>query len=143
MQFWWMMLAIALFVIEAIVPGLVCIWFALGAVVTMAVSFFVTNTAVLVAVFILVSALLLVATRGLVKKYLKGSEERTNADRFIGQDAIVTQTVDNLKNTGSVSICGLEWKAASCDKSVIEAGSVVTIREIRGVTARVVKKEMQ
>ncbi len=143
MQLLWLVLAIVLFVVEAAVPGLVCIWFALGAVAAMVVSFFVANTAVQLIVFVLVAAILLVATRGLVKKYLKGKAERTNADRFVGQDAIVIETVDNLKNTGRVSIYGFEWKAASVDQSVLETGSVVTIQEIRGVTARVVKKEIR
>ena len=142
MQLWWLVLAIVLFCIEAAVPGLVCIWFAVAAVVTMAVSFFVPYTAVQMIVFVFTAAVLLFSTRGLVRKYISGRAERTNADRFVGQDAIVTQTVDNLKNAGRVSICGLEWKAASVDKTVIEEGSVVTIQEIRGVTARVVKKEI-
>ncbi len=142
MQLLWLVIAIVLFVIEAAVPGLVCIWFALGAVAAMIVSFFVANSAVQLLVFIFVSALLLLTTRGLVKKYFAGKEVRTNADRFIGQDAIVIETIDNLKNTGRVSIYGFEWKAASMDKTVIEEGSVVTIRDIRGVTARVIKKEI-
>lgn len=143
MQLLWLVLAIVLFVIEAMVPGLVCIWFALGAVAAMVLSFFVANSAVQLIVFIVVSAILLLSTRGLVKKLMQGREERTNADRFVGQDAIVTQTVDNLNNTGRISICGLEWKAASVDKSVIAEGSVVTIMEIRGVTARVILKEVR
>lgn len=141
MQILWLIAAIILFVIEAAVPGLVCIWFALGAVIAMIVSFFVENTAVQLIVFIASSAILLFSTRGLVKKFLKGKETRTNADRFIGQDAMVIETVDNLKNTGRISIYGFEWKASSLDKSIIEKGSVVNIRDIRGVTARVVKKE--
>ncbi len=142
MQLLWLIASIVLFIIEAVVPGLVCIWFALGAVAAMIVSFFVANSAVQLIVFIFVSALLLLTTRGLVKKYFTGKEERTNADRFIGQDAIVIETIDNLKNTGRVSIYGFEWKASSMDKTVIEEGSVVTIRGIRGVTARVIKKEI-
>lgn len=142
MQLWWLVISIVLFVIEAVVPGLVCIWFAVGAVAAMAVSFFVANTAVQVIVFIVVSAVLLASTRKLVKKLMRGKEERTNADRFVGQDAIAIQEINNLNNTGRVSIYGFEWKAASVDKSIIEEGSVVTIVEIRGVTARVIKKEI-
>lgn len=142
MQLLWLIAAIILFIVEAIVPGLVCIWFALGAVAAMIASFFVANTAVQTIVFIFVSAVLLLSTRSLVRKFLSGKTERTNVDRIIGQDAIVTETIDNLKNTGRVSICGLEWKAASVDKTKIEKGSVVTIRDIRGVTARVIKKEI-
>ncbi len=142
MQLWWLVISIVLLVIEAVVPGLVCIWFAAGAVAAMAVSFFVANTAVQVIVFIVVSAVLLASTRKLVKKLMRGKEERTNADRFVGQDAIAIQEINNLNNTGRVSIYGFEWKAASVDKSIIEEGSVVTIVEIRGVTARVIKKEI-
>ena len=119
------------------------LWFAFGAVIAMITSFFVGNVFVQVGVFLISSALLLLATRPLVKKYMRGREERTNADRFIGQDAIVIEEIDNLKNTGRISIYGLEWKAAAMDKKTIAEGSVVTITEIRGVTARVILKKEQ
>ena len=141
MQLLWLILAIVLFIVEASIPGLVCIWFAFGAVVSMIVSFFVGNVLIQCGVFLLASALLLLATRPLVKKYLAVREEKTNADRFIGQDAIVIETINNIKNTGRVSIYGFEWKAANAEKGIIEEGSVVTIQEIKGVTVRVVLKK--
>ena len=143
MQLLWLIIAIVLFVIEAAVPGLVCIWFGVAAVVSMIVSFFVESFAVQMIVFIIASGLLLLSTRGLVKKFMKAGEEKTNADRFIGQDAIVIETIDNLKNTGRVSIYGFEWKASALDGESIAEGSVVTIRAIKGVTARVVQKKVQ
>ncbi len=141
MQLFWLVAAIVLFVIEAGVPGLVCIWFGAAAVVSMVVSFFVESAAVQMIVFIIASAVLLFSTRGLVKKVLKVKEEKTNADRFIGQDAIVIEPIDNLKNSGRVSIYGFEWKARAIGAETIAEGSVVTIREIRGVTARVELKK--
>lgn len=143
MQLFWLVLSIALFVIEAVVPGLVSIWFGFGGIAAMIVSFFSDSIVLQSIVFLAVSALLLLATRRLVKKYMKLGEEKTNADRFIGQDAIVIERIDNLHSTGRVSIYGFEWKASAADSSVIEEGSVVTIRSIKGVTAVVQQKEIQ
>jgi membrane protein implicated in regulation of membrane protease activity len=69
------------------------------------------------------------------------NREKTNADGLIGKKGIVTEEISNLHATGQVTISGLEWTARSVnDEVTIENGSVVVIREIRGVKL-IVEKE--
>ena len=49
-----------------------------------------------IAVFLVVSAVALYFTRPLVKKYINGKVEPTNADMTIGKVCRVTETINNM-----------------------------------------------
>mgnify|MGYP000541495947 CR=1 FL=1 len=53
-----------------------------------------------------VTLVLLLATRPLVKKFLQNKETHTNADRVVGQTAVVTEDIDNLAAHGA-------WKCSA------------------------------
>ena len=79
------------------------------------------------------SILLWIFTRPIAMKYLNLGKEKTNIDSLVGQQAIVTETINNLESLGHAKINGLEWTARSADNTIIEAGSVVIVKEISGV----------
>ena len=54
-----------------------------------------------------------------------GFGNMVNADRIIGQKAMVTEPIDNVAGTGAVSIGGTVWTARSDSAKPIAAGSVV------------------
>ena len=85
------------------------------------------------------SAALLVLVRPFCRRFLKTRKEPTNADRIIGETAIVTEQIDNIRETGAVKVLGTEWSARSQDDSVIPCGATVKVAEIRGVKAIVQK----
>jgi membrane protein implicated in regulation of membrane protease activity len=65
----------------------------------------------------------------------------TNADSLIGQEAVVTQKIDNLHSTGAVKINGQEWTARSVvQEHVIDVDEVVMVRAIEGVKLIVGKR---
>ena len=90
-------------------------------------------------IFVLFSAALLVVVRPFCRRFLKTRNEPTNADRIIGRTAIVTEQIDNIRETGAVKVLGVVWSARSRDEMVIPAGTEVKIVEIRGVKAVVEK----
>ena len=57
----------------------------------------------------------------------------TNADRFVGETAVVTQAIDNIAETGLVKLQGTVWTARTADGSVIAEGEKVTVKAIEGV----------
>ena len=59
--------------------------------------------------------------------------EATNADRAIGQEAQVTEDIDNIHGKGAVVIRGVTWTARSEDGSIIPAGTMVKVLRIEGV----------
>ena len=83
-------------------------------------------------VFIAVSAGLLALLRPVLKKYLRVKPTRTNADRLVGQEALVTEQIDNLRETGAIRINGVLWTAKSADDTQIPIGTRVVIERIEG-----------
>ena len=130
----WLLLAALFIVIEIISLGLTTIWFAGGAFVAALAGLAGVSLTIQVALFLIVSIILLVLTRPVAVKYLDSKTQKTNSEALIGQKAVVLQTIDNLKTQGQVKVNGMEWTArAKTDEMVIPEGEVVTILEIQGV----------
>ena len=92
-----------------------------------------------ITLFLVVSALTLYFTRPLVKKYVNGKVQPTNADALIGKECKVTENIDNLNGTGAVYVDGKTWTARSDDDEVIEVGQTVIAERIEGVKLIVAK----
>ena len=75
----------------------------------------------------------LLATKPLVKKYLRPRIQATNADRCVGRTGVVLEDIDNLAATGQVRVCGSVWSARSTDGAPIAAGTTVVVDRIEGV----------
>ena len=129
----WSVLLILFIIAEAITVQLVSIWFAIGSLVALIANFCGANTLVQAALFVGVSFAALLLTRPLVKKFSTPKIQRTNIDRIIGERAIVTEEIDNLRAIGVVKADGISWSARSADGSIIPAGSVVEVQKIDGV----------
>ena len=130
----WLAALILFAILEGVTAGvLVSIWFALGSLAALIVSCFTPNFWVQLAVFLVVSCAAFALVRPLVKRYINPRTQRTNADRLVGQEAIVTETIDNLASTGQASIAGQVWTARGEDNTPIEAGARVKVLRIEGV----------
>lgn len=134
MAYFWLAAMVALLLIEAAVPGLVSIWFALGAFAALLSAMLNAPLWLQIVWFVLVSVLALWFTRPLVKKYVNSRVQPTNADVVIGKDAVVIEDIDNIRGTGAVSVDGKDWAARSTDADLtISAGKVVNVLRIEGV----------
>ena len=131
---WLWLIALVIFgVVEAATAGLVCIWFAMGAMVALLAALVGTGVVEQVVVFAVVSAATLAATRPLVRRMTAGKAVATNADRVLGAAAKVTETIDNENSAGAVYVDGKTWTARSADGAVIPAGEPVEITSMEGV----------
>ena len=130
----WLMTLVLFVVVEIATMGLTTIWFAGGALVALLLAVFQTSFYVQLGVFLAVSIVLLVVTRPLALKYFNQKVEKTNAEGLIGKQAIVVSQIHNLKEEGQVMIGGMEWSARAYEEGrIIPSGSVVEVKEIRGV----------
>ena len=130
----WLILMVLFMIIEAAVPGLVSIWFAIGALAALLSALIGAPIWLQVLWFILVSLLSLWLTRPLVKKYVNSRVQPTNADALIGQDGVVTEAIDNIKSQGAVKICGQVWSARTADEALsVPVDTVVKVLRIEGV----------
>ena len=130
----WVVLMIGFLIVEGVAPGLVSIWFALGALAALISALLGAQVWLQALWFVLVSVLALVATRPLAKKYVNSRTQATNADMLIGQECIVTATIDKLRGTGAVSVAGKVWTARTDEpEKIIEEGTVAVVERIEGV----------
>lgn len=134
LSIFWLIAVIALGIAEAVTVGLVTIWFAVGALAALISSLFGGPLWLQILLFIVVTAVTLVTTRPIVKKYFgKNSHKATNADMVIGKEAHVTEAINNLKGTGAVRCMGKEWSARSENGEEIDEGEIVVAVKIEGV----------
>ncbi|MBE6790760.1 MAG: NfeD family protein [Ruminococcaceae bacterium] len=130
----WLALLVLFIITEVATVQLTTIWFAGGALIAMLLSAFgVKSIVIQVIAFLAVSIILLLATRPLVKKYINKKSQPTNADRCIGEKAVVTEEINNLLGKGAAKINGVEWTARSENDENIELGTTVTVVKIDGV----------
>ena len=129
----WLCLLVLFAVMEAVTVGLVSVWFAAGALVALLGTFFTSNIWIQIFLFLLVSCVTMAVLRPLARKYVLPTVVPTNADRVIGQTALVTEAVDNEAGTGRVNALGQAWTARSQLGVVIPAGTQVKVCRIEGV----------
>lgn len=139
----WIALIIVFAALEIITVGLTSIWFAGGALAALLCYALGLNTVWQFAAFVIVSLILLFFTRPWALKYFKPHLVRTNYEEKIDQNVCITETVDNIKGTGTAVLKGQEWTARAYEEGkVFEAGTIVKVKEIRGVTMYVVESEI-
>lgn len=137
----WLVAMVILLIVEAMVPGLISIWFAIGALAALISALFHAPVWLQLVWFFAISILTLVLTRPLVKKYVNSRVTPTNADVVIGKDAVVTERIDNLHSQGAVMLDGKVWTARTEKEQVtVEAGETVRVLRIEGVKLIVEEK---
>ena len=138
MTIFWLIAFIIFVVGEAVTVGLVAIWFAVGSLGALVTSALGGGLWLQIAVFLILSALSLLLFKPLSKKWMANHKvARTNADRVIGETALVTEDIDNTMATGQVQVDGQIWTARSAHGVVIPAGSRVKVLSIQGVKVMV------
>ncbi len=92
----WLVFVIILSVIEIATVSLVSIWFVASGIVVMILSFFIGDIAIQSTIFALLGILLLLVTRPIVAKLKSKDNAKTNLDRIIGEEAIVTEDITKI-----------------------------------------------
>ena len=130
----WLVILFVCIVIEIATLGLATIWFAGGALIAAVLALLHVPFAIQVVAFILVSFILLMFTRPVAVKYFNRNRIKTNAESLVGMQAIVVSEIDNLQQTGRVTIQGKEWTARTTQSGIqIQQGAIVIVRAIDGV----------
>lgn len=135
MMFLWIAAIIVFVVLEAMTQGLVSIWFAGGALAACIVALLKVKIWTQIAVFLIVSIVLILLTRPLQKK-LAEKLQKTNVDALIGRTGTVAEEIP-AGETGRVHLEGKLWTARNENCEPIPVGSKVTVIAIEGVTLTV------
>ena len=137
----WLIATVVFLIIEGIVPGLISIWFAAGALAALLAAMVGAPIWLQVVWFLLVSIAALAITRPLVKKYVNGRTQPTNADRIFGKECVVREAIDNVQGTGAVAVDGKVWTARMAPRDgKAPKGAVLRVMRIEGVKLIVEEK---
>ena len=131
----WIVALLIFLAVEAVSAGLVSIWFAGGALAACIVALLKVKIWTQIAVFLIVSIVLILLTRPLQKK-LAEKLQKTNVDALIGRTGTVAEEIP-AGETGRVHLEGKLWTARNENCEPIPVGSKVTVIAIEGVTLTV------
>lgn len=134
MAWLWLCIVIVLTLIESATVNLVTIWFIASGIVSMILSLFIDNYFIQFFNFVVLGIILLITTRKYLVNISSKRQEKTNLDRVIGENALVTLEIDKNK-IGEVKVDGKKWSAISNKK--IKEGSTVKVLSIEGVKLKV------
>jgi membrane protein implicated in regulation of membrane protease activity len=138
----WLFAMVIFVVFEIATMGLYTIWFAGGSLMAFFAALMGFNVWVQLAVFLIVSAVLIFFTRPLAAKKLENGRVKTNVESLIGEKAKIIEPVDNTAGTGRALVNGQEWMTRSSkDDVAFPVNEVVEIVGISGVKIIVRKVE--
>lgn len=133
-MFWvWLAVIAVAIIIEILTLDLVSVWFAFGAVIPFILAA-VGGIAIeiQIAVFVIVSALLIIFMRSWARKLLfKNMNEKTNINSIIGKKIRLLEDTD-FEHLGSLKINDVTWTAVSHDGGLIKAGQIVEVVKVDG-----------
>lgn len=132
-QFIWFLVGLILLLLEFINPGIVIIFFGIGAWIVAFVCLFIDISINLqLSLFLIISILLLLSLRRWFKNLFEdrlysSEDEAETMEGFFGKQAIVTKEITPRKR-GKVEFRGSFWDAES-DETILEGASVEIINK--------------
>ena len=118
----WLSIVIALAFIEVITVNLVTIWFVASGIVALIASYFTNSFFIQLAIFVILGTILLITTKKPLEKLLNKTKHKTNLDRIIDMEGIVTEDI-NKNSSGEVKVDGKRWTAIA-QKSIKKLNGV-------------------
>ena len=128
----WGVIFVVMLIAEIASMQLVSIWFAVGAAGAFVAAMMNVSFAAQLAIFVIVSVLLLLLTRPLLTKLRVKQQPRTNADLNIGETAVVIEDIDPALGTGRARLGGIDWIAVSESGENIPVDTVVMVTRVDG-----------
>ncbi len=133
----WLVIGAILIAGEVATTGFFLLWFGIGALVaTLLALLGVTSLAVQIIAFLLVSILLVIASRTIFEKYLPASTHvKMGVEKMIGTTVQVVEASQGVRNEAAVKAFGSVWTAIPLhDEDPLQIGESVKIERIEGNT---------
>lgn len=133
----WFILIILFVIAEAATSvALVTVWFIPPAIISAIMAFNGASVESQIGVFLILSIILFMLTRPIVRKLGKKSDGKTNIFTFYGKEILI-DTFDESLKTGTTIINGVVWNVRSED-STFKKGDKAIIDSIAGNTLVIV-----
>jgi membrane protein implicated in regulation of membrane protease activity len=130
----WFILGLILILLEFQIPGVITVFFGIGAWVTAILCLFLPiNFVFQLFIFLVVSVLSLIFLRKWLRMYFdnKSSDKGTLLNEFIGEHAVVKEVITTT-NCGKVEFHGTNWEAEAYEE--IQPGTPVEIIDKKNIT---------
>ena len=136
----WLAIFVITVIVEAATQDLVSIWFSIGSLVALCVSFGVPFWVEII-VFFVISTITLIFTRPIIRKLMDRQVRKTNTDEFIGKRVKVIKEIDKFEG-GEIKINGITYTAILLEDETkpISEGAIVEIVTLKG--NKIVVKEI-
>ena len=134
MLYLWIGFFVLSVIVEVNTMNLIAIWFMPRTLIAIVLALCAVPVWIQVLVWFVVTVTVFASTWRLSARLRHPSHEPTNADRVVGQSALVTETISDRNQSGQVKVLGQIWSARTDDTAnEIPAGSEVRVVRIEGV----------
>lgn len=139
--FIWLAVIILTIIIEIITVGLTAIWLTGGGIAALVVCLLGGHWGLQLAVFFVVTFILIYFTRPWALKYIESRKTATNYEEVIGKTVRIIEDVDNVKETGKAIYNGMEWTARAKEDtekfSMDEQARVVGVQGVKLILEKI------
>lgn len=134
----WIAVGVFFLIVELCTTALVSIWFVPAAIITCLLSFVIKSAAWQIAIFVFLSAIFMVISRRIYKKYIKKPiDDVDQNEKLLGKVVTVTENVTKI--SGRVIMGDVYWKAITEDENEISENEKAVIKSVQGTTLVVTK----
>ena len=134
----WIAIGVFFLVVELCTTALVSIWFVPAAIITCLLSFVIDSALWQIAIFVFLSAIFMVISRKIYKKYIKKPVDDVDQnEKLLGKIVIVTDTTDGIN--GRVRMGDIYWKAITENGETLSENEKAVIKSVNGTTLVVTK----
>lgn len=128
----WLVVVVLAIVVEVNTFQIVSVWFAISGFVAMILAAFECLIEIQLIVFILLSAILIIISRFIVKKLHAGKSDNSTVESLLGEEVVVTKEI-KTGEVGEIKAKYEKYSALAPDSNYnIPVGTLVIIKEIRG-----------
>ncbi|MGL5506994.1 MAG: NfeD family protein [Paraclostridium sp.] len=130
----WIIIGIALLIVEATTVSFISVFFAIGCFVASLVSLVIPSIGTQIVVMCIVSGIGTIFCRNILQKYFEVNKEikPSTINAMLGKTGVVTNTI-TPDNMGLVKVEGAIWSAATIDFETLSTGANITVVDIDGV----------
>jgi len=126
----WFITAVAFFILELATASFFFIWIGLGALATVAISYFNDILWFQCAAFAALSTVLVLVSRSWTRRNPK--ENRVaNVDALVGAEGVVTKVEEGSPSEGYIKVDGQFWKTQTQDSTPLKLNEKVKVVEVK------------
>jgi len=129
---WWIITAVVFFILELATASFFYIWIGIGALATVAVSYFFNPTWIQCAAFAAFSIFLVLISRSWKSKLSITGKRSANMDALVGCEGSVTKVEEFADFKGYIKVEGQYWKVEEQDKKTLKLSEKVRVVEAKG-----------